>query len=132
MPADDMSRHAIVLSGNGAHAAYEVGVMKALLREACNHTQHPIDPALYSGTSVGALNAAVMVSRAEHSAGAAIEFLEKLWVERIASAVRTSNGIFRVRCGLDNFVNPAYYLPTPLQPFLVLATDSVYLGYEVF
>jgi predicted acylesterase/phospholipase RssA len=133
MPADDMSQHAIVLSGNGANAAYEVGVMKALLREACDHNnKRPIYPEIYSGTSVGALNAAVMASRADQSAGAAVEFLEKLWVERIASSVRTSNGIFRVRGGIDNFVNPAYYMPNPLKPFLDLAADSVYLVYEVF
>jgi len=128
-----MSQHAIVLAGNGANAAYEVGVMKALLREACAHNnKRPLDPEIYSGTSVGALNAAVMASRADQSAGAAVEFLEKLWVERIASSVRTSNGIFRVRGGIDNFVNPAYYMPNPLQPLLDLAVDSVYLLYEVF
>ena len=45
MPADTMSQHAIVLAGNGANAAYEVGVMKALLREACAHNnKRPLDP----------------------------------------------------------------------------------------
>ena len=50
-----LRQEAIVLSGAAANAAYEVGVLKVLLDKG-------VDPYCYSGTSVGALNAAVSSS----------------------------------------------------------------------
>src|SRR5262249_52435832 len=73
------AQHAIVLSGNGAYAAYEIGIMKALIHGMCSSTHHrPIQPEIYTGTSVGALIAAMMVAGADESDVAALENLERL------------------------------------------------------
>ena len=45
---------AVVLSGGGAYGAYEVGVMKALLGgEMKGAGYRPLDPEVFTGTSVG-------------------------------------------------------------------------------
>ena len=48
-------QHAVVFSGNGYNAAYEVGVLKALLHGVSPSTrEEKIQPHIYTGTSVGA------------------------------------------------------------------------------
>ena len=37
-PEDE--QHALVLSGNGTYAAYEIGIMKALIHGMCSSTHH--------------------------------------------------------------------------------------------
>lgn len=70
------SRTGLLLSGGGARAAYQVGVLKAIAEmlpsEACN--PFPI----LCGTSAGALNAAMLASRADDFAQA-VNKLEQLW-----------------------------------------------------
>lgn len=89
----------VVLSGGGANGAYEVGILKALIHGASPATGHrPIDPDVYTGTSVGAFNAALMVSRPGTPAAAVIAELEDLWLNRIANSLLScGNGVFRVR-----------------------------------
>ena len=108
-------QEAIVLSGAAANAAYEVGVLKALLEQG-------VDPFCYAGTSVGALNAAVMASHTEPSA--AVEKLERLWRDHIPG-VGTTNGLFRVRMDPTQYWSPSTYS----RPLRLLRNTGVDLGH---
>jgi NTE family protein len=59
-------RAGVVLSGGGGRGAYQVGALKAL--RSLN-----VEPEIYSGSSVGAFNAAMAVS------GKSLEEMERLW-----------------------------------------------------
>jgi predicted acylesterase/phospholipase RssA len=125
------AQHAIVLSGNGAYAAYEIGIMKALLHGMCSSTHHhPIQPEIYTGTSVGALIAAMIVSGADESDVAALGNLERLWFTHVAESMRGANGIFRLRANPFDYFSPAFYLPNPLTPLLDLGRDTIYFSQE--
>jgi len=67
---------ALVLQGGGARAAYQVGVLKAL-SEILGHPEENPFP-IITGTSAGAINAAVLASNADHFAGA-VRTLEQIW-----------------------------------------------------
>ncbi len=122
----DTPQHAIVFSGGGANAAYEVGVIKALTREptAAGGGQ-PIDPEIYTGTSIGALNAALLISKDHRNVTTAVEKLERIWLDRIATNNgRNSNGLFRFRFNPFEYLNPRKWFPNPLTPLTNLARDS--------
>lgn len=59
-------RTAVILSGGGARGAYQIGVLKALRSKR-------VEPDIYCGTSVGAFNAAMLVS------GRSLDEVESLW-----------------------------------------------------
>ena len=66
-------KHAVVLSGGGADGAYEVGVMKALFNgKAPRLPGGPVEPDIFTGTSIGAFNAALLVSQWDEYGTAAI------------------------------------------------------------
>ncbi len=90
---------AVVLSGGAALAAYEVGVMKALFEGECASTNYQrLDPGIITGTSAGAINGAVLVSRGGIDIRQALEYLESVWLQVIAGETAASaNGVFRVR-----------------------------------
>lgn len=76
MTGIDHKKIGLILSGGGARAAYQVGVLKAihkiLPKEACN----PYD--IIAGTSAGAINGVALASYAEnHRIG--IRHLERIW-----------------------------------------------------
>ena len=100
---------ALVLSGGGAYGAFEVGVMKVLFAGRSSATQYrPLDANVFTGTSVGAFNAAVMSSHPGLSGLEAALRLEEIWLRRIAARPgKCGNGIFRVRGNLANYVDPA-------------------------
>ncbi|MBA3241156.1 MAG: patatin-like phospholipase family protein [Acidobacteria bacterium] len=127
-------KHAIVLSGGGAYGAYEVGVMKALFSGDSPATERtPLNASIFSGTSVGSYNAAVMVSRpGEHSADTA-EYLESCWLNEIAeSPVHCGNGVYRFRANARNFVDGECITNHPLDPFIDLANDTSFFAQDWF
>lgn len=67
---------ALVLSGGGARAAYQVGVLKAIGELLPDTGQTPFQ--IISGTSSGAINAAKVASQSDDFHGA-VEELERLW-----------------------------------------------------
>lgn len=69
-------RTALVLSGGGARAAYEVGVLKAV-RQLLSEPQHNPFP-LLCGVSGGAINATSLALSAEDF-GAGVDALEAFW-----------------------------------------------------
>jgi predicted acylesterase/phospholipase RssA len=113
-------QEAIVLSGAAANAAYEVGVLKVLLDKG-------VDPYCYSGTSVGALNAAVMASHTDP--GDAVEKLERLWRDHIPG-VGTTNGLFRVRMDPTQYWSPSTY-SRPLRLLQETVGDVGFIGVEL-
>lgn len=126
-------KQAVVLSGGGAYGAYEVGVLKALLTDQRVHAGFAgIDPDIYTGTSVGAINAAVMVSQRGISVPApeAVQFLEDAWLNLIADSPQTcGNGAFRFRGDLLKYLNPRC-LANPSQSFAELNRDGAYLAQD--
>jgi len=119
----------VVLSGGAANGAYEVGVLKALLHGASPATGYrPIDPGTYTGTSVGAYNAAIMASRPGKPAAAVADELEALWLDRVAnSLLQCGNGVFRVRGAPFQFFDPGC-LARPVRSLLDFGVDLLDLS----
>lgn len=67
---------ALVLSGGGARAAYQVGVLKAVAEINPNKNGNPFQ--IICGTSSGALNAAKLATHADNFAGG-VNSLDLLW-----------------------------------------------------
>src|SRR6266849_85196 len=97
---------ALILSGGGAYGAFGIGVMKVLYAGASSATNYqPLDAGIFSGTSVGAFNATVMVDQPQESGLNRVRSLERIWVDLVADYPgRCGNGIYRLRG------NPADYL----------------------
>src|SRR4051812_32398512 len=87
---------AMILSGGGAYGAFEVGVLKALCG---SDATKPLDPGIFTGTSVGSFNAAVMSMQPDAPASATVSLLERLWLERVADSPGDDrgNGVYRLR-----------------------------------
>lgn len=110
-----MSRrnNALVLSGGGAFAAYEVGVLKALMTGATPFTDYRfIDPNIVTGTSAGSYNGAMLVARWAMDPVDAIAEIERIWLEEIADNP-CGNGVFRWRGNPFNFFDLACFVESP-------------------
>jgi len=82
-------RKALVLPGAGARGAYQVGVLKAVAQLLPKSAASPFS--IICGSSAGAINAAVLASRAGHFQRAVSE-MERVWANFDASHVfRTDN-----------------------------------------
>lgn len=68
-------KNALILSGGGARAAYQIGVLKAL-KEIVPCEQNPFP--IICGTSAGAINAVSLASRADNF-NFAVDNLENFW-----------------------------------------------------
>jgi predicted acylesterase/phospholipase RssA len=125
--------HAMVLSGGGAYGAFEVGVMKVLMSGHSPSTDYqPLQPGVFTGTSVGAFNASLMVSDREENHLSRALRLENVWLNRVGT-VRDgdANGIYRVRGDLFQYFGGGASRSgaTPITEF---ADDSVRLGRYFF
>ncbi len=69
-------RIGLILSGGGARAAYQVGVLSAIAKLLPKNSPNPFH--IISGTSAGALNAAALACQA-HRLRTGVRFLEHLW-----------------------------------------------------
>jgi predicted acylesterase/phospholipase RssA len=86
-----------VLSGGGGFGAFEVGVLKALVSGRSPATLGvAFQPEIFTGTSVGAYNAAVLAFRPDLNIEAAVTHLEDLWLHRIAGDL-ADNGVLHIR-----------------------------------
>jgi predicted acylesterase/phospholipase RssA len=73
----------------------------------------------------------VLVSRWEQQGTAAISDLERVWLDALADRTdRAGNGGYRFRLSPLDFFNPVLYFPNPIRPFLQLAQDSLFLGWD--
>jgi len=123
------ARHAVVLSGGGAYAAYEIGVLKALFQGRSPATgKQPLEPAIYTGTSAGAFNAALLVSHSDRPATEALARLESIWRDEIAGRPNKHNGVYRARMDPALWLNPLHILRNPREELAHLFEDSVFLS----
>ena len=89
----------LVLTGGGARAAYQVGVLKALAqirRETAPQTINPFP--VITGTSAGAINAAALACRADDFDGA-VAGLCHVWENFSADQVYRSDSLGVIRTG---------------------------------
>lgn len=121
---------AVVLSGGGAYAAYEVGVMKALFQGASPATEKiPLYSDIFTGTSAGSFNATMMISKPTISSVERVQNLEKVWLNDIAdNPQRCGNGIFRFRGDVIPFFDPRCLQPSLSLPWVQIAEDSSFLA----
>jgi predicted acylesterase/phospholipase RssA len=129
----DAQKQAVVLSGGGAYGAYEIGIMKALCNGSSTATDNvPLDAQIFTGTSVGALNAAFMTSQPETEQTSTIEQLENIWLNLIAdNAGNCGNGVFRFRGSPFDFLDPICVLNHPLTPATRLLEDGIFLTQDL-
>ena len=95
MPVKEVpkTQRALVLQGGGALGAYEVGVIKALwekLTEKDNERGYSGKPLfdIIAGTSIGAINGAILISQVLKNEGdwkKSIEKLEEFWTAQLSS-----------------------------------------------
>jgi predicted acylesterase/phospholipase RssA len=124
---------ALVLSGGGAQAAYEVGVIKALLTGQSPATRYlPLDFSIVTGTSAGSVNAGLLLSAFEDGPEQALQYMETVWLEDIADgSSKCNNGVFRVRADPMSFAHPACFLSNPISPVTEWLQDSAFLTREL-
>jgi len=93
---------ALVLSGGGARAAYQVGVLRALARirrEALGPMARLSNPfGVICGTSAGAINAAALAANADRFE-ASVEVLAKVWQNFGTEQVYRSDSLGVIRSG---------------------------------
>jgi NTE family protein len=93
---------ALVLSGGGARAAYQVGVLRALVRirrSALGPRARLDNPfGVIVGTSAGAINAAALATHADRFEGA-VEVLAKVWQNFAAAQVYRADSLGVIRSG---------------------------------
>lgn len=128
-------RQALILSGGGANGAYEVGILKALLTGQSPATGHrALDPDIFTGTSVGAFNAAFLASLWDVYGQAAVTNLETVWLNRLSSEGRSSSamGGYRYLANPLVFFDPRNFFANPLASISRLTDDSLYLFWDFF
>ncbi len=93
---------ALVLSGGGARAAYQVGVLRALARlrrEALSPAARLRNPfGVICGTSAGAINAAALACHADRF-DAAVEVIARVWQGFSAEQVYRADSLGVIRSG---------------------------------
>lgn len=121
---------AFVLSGGGAYAAYEVGVVKAIVNGETSATSfRSLDPGILAGTSAGAINAAILASQPERSISSTVDYLENLWMHDLAEiSGRFANGAFRVRLDPFQYFHIESLLAHPARPFTDFVADGMSLA----
>jgi predicted acylesterase/phospholipase RssA len=122
----------VVLSSGGADGAYAVGVLKALLSGASAATGFtPLEPGVFVGSSIGALNAALLVSQLENGLQAAAAYLEHVWLEEMAENSQScGNGTYRIRLSPLRFLDPRCFAAAPVDTMMNLAADGAFLAGE--
>ena len=81
---------ALILTGGGARAAYQIGVVKAVRQLLPDPSVNPFP--ILCGTSAGALNAACLAASAEDF-GAGVDALERIWAEFHAGDVYRADAV---------------------------------------
>jgi predicted acylesterase/phospholipase RssA len=127
MTQANQSSSAVVLSGGGGYGAYEVGVMKALINGHSPATGYkPLEADSFAGTSIGSINATLMVAHAERGLAESVAYLEEVWLKQISHGLdRCGNGIYRIRGAPFELVD-SNCLRRPWGILSDLAGDTVY------
>ena len=96
---DSTCRTGLILTGGGARAAYQVGVLKAVTQIRRDCAAPDVNPfPVITGTSAGAINAAALACRAD-TFDAAVAGLVSVWENFRAEQVYRSDSIGVIRTG---------------------------------
>lgn len=100
MDPDGAGLTGLILSGGGARAAYQVGVLRALarLRRAAGKAVSGQPFPVICGTSAGAINAAALACRADDFDGA-VDAIAQVWSQFSAEQVYRADAFGVVRTG---------------------------------
>jgi NTE family protein len=121
----------IVLSGGGARAAYEVGVLKAIYGGGCPAAKGN-QPEILCGTGAGAFNAAVIASRLPGQFPSPVDYLQSLWADEIPrEGLGRNNRVYRKRLDTWQFLDIPYMWRRPLKPVLEYLRDLGVVGPEL-
>jgi NTE family protein len=98
--ASPPSRTGLLLTGGGARAAYQVGVLEAIadLRRAAGAQDEPNPFPIITGTSAGAINAAALACGADNFDGA-VRSIVRVWRNFTASQVYRADTLGVLRSG---------------------------------
>lgn len=90
----------LLLTGGGARAAYQVGVLEAIadLRLACGAGHEPNPFPIITGTSAGAINAAALACGADHF-DRAVRRIARVWRDFHAQQVYRADSLSVLRSG---------------------------------
>ena len=97
-------RDALVLSGGGARAAYQVGVLKAMAEWLPPETPCPFE--VLVGTSAGALNAAAIAARAQRFRDG-VRILDEVWSNFHVEQVFRADSWEMLRAGVHWMISVA-------------------------
>jgi NTE family protein len=126
-------RVGLVLSGGGARAAYEVGVLKAIYKGTCPVAKGTPAPEVFCGTGAGAFNAAVIASRLPGQFPSAIDYLESLWADEIPQeGLMRNNRVFRKRLDTMQFFDLPFMWRRPLKSWALYFGDLSYVAPKLF
>jgi NTE family protein len=90
----------LVLTGGGARAAYQIGVLKAIvqIRREYGHPERVNPFQVITGTSAGAINAAALACRADNFEGA-VRRLSRVWENFHAHQIYRADSFGVIRTG---------------------------------
>lgn len=127
---DAGEKHAVILSGGGAYGAYEVGAMKALFNGKSPVTGYqPLEPEVFTGTSVGAFNAAFMSMRPGETSSTTIGELEEVWANYFSDTPgQCGNGVYRLRGDPLWFFEPECIAAQPVNQAFTVVDDAAFLA----
>ncbi len=126
----EAKHRALVLSGGYSFGAYQVGVMLALASGRCAHLGgEPFDAGIFTGTSIGSVNAALLLSSRETGFASAARHLQRLYLEELASGPGTcGNGLLRLRANPQVLFGESCTRDGVANPFTQLARDAASLA----
>lgn len=111
--ADGAPKKALILPGAGARGAYQVGVLKAVAEFLPHRARNPFG--VISGASAGAINAAVLASRARNFE-AAVEDMIAVWSNFSVNQIYRADPLTLLRSSLHwlaTLVTGGVLLPRP-------------------
>jgi NTE family protein len=125
--------HAITLSGGGAYGAFEVGVLKALMGGHARVTNgEPLAPQIFTGTSAGAYNAAVLLSADARGPRERAAHLESVWLSEVMeSPERGGNGCYYLRGDLRRYLDTTRLSRHPAESFQWAAADVSFFASDL-
>ena len=99
-PKSPSPRTGLLLTGGGARAAYQMGVLEAIadLRQACGAGREPNPFPIVTGTSAGAINAAALACGADQF-DRAVRRIVRVWSNFHAHHVYRADSISVMRSG---------------------------------
>jgi NTE family protein len=125
-------RVGVVLSGGGARAAYEVGVLKSIYRGSNPVVKGQNVPEVFCGTGAGAFNAAVVASRIPEQQPSPVAYLESLWADEIPrEGLSRNNRVFRRRLDTRQFFDIPYMWRRPFKSWAQYFSDFGRLAPEL-